>query len=396
MKIGHLECFSGAAGDMLVASAVAAGAPFEEIEAELRRLAVPGLRVEAPELLRGGISARAFRVEAEDDPPHRGLREVLEIVRRAKFAAAVEERVVACFRLLAEAEAGVHGCSVDQVHFHEVGAVDAIADICAAVVGFELLGIESLSCAEVVTGFGTVRCAHGELPVPAPATARLLEGVPTRSGELRGEFCTPTGAALLRTLVDEWRPAPPMRGLASGFGAGSKDSPGRPNVLRLRIGETIPESRGELAGEASRGAEQIYELRLQVDNCSGEVLGHALDRALEEGALDVIVLPGLTKKSRPAQLVIALVEESSRSRVEELLLSEIPSLGLRRVPCARSTLERRVELRPSPFGELRFKVRRLPDGTELAHPEADDVARVARECGLPVPVVLDRIARGEA
>ena len=369
---------------MLVGAALAAGASLPPIRDALVRLGLPGLEVELVAGRRGGLAGRHFVVRCEDGQAHRGLSQIREIVRRGSFGEEAEGRILACFERLAEAEASVHGIDVEEVHFHEVGALDAIADVCAAVLAFEQLGLERLSCQEVVTGFGTVRCAHGELPVPAPATLRILAGVPMRTGTAQGEACTPTGAALLRTLVTDWGPAPAMRGSADGYGLGTRDVEGRPNVVRLRIGETLEEL----------GAGTVWELRLQVDNCSGELIGQALERAMEAGALDVMVLPGSTKKSRPAQLLIALVEEERREALEELLLSELPTLGLRRVRCERQTLERWVETRATEFGELRFKVRRLPGGQELAHPEADEVARVAREHALPAPVVLARLQQG--
>ncbi len=369
---------------MLVAAALAAGASLGRIRDAFERFGLPGLKVEIRQERRGGLAGTRFVVHCQDEQKHRGLSQIREIVSRAGLAKTSEARIFDCFGRLAEAEASVHGIGIEEVHFHEVGALDAIADVCAAVLAFEELGLERISCQEVVTGFGVLRCAHGQLPVPAPATLRLLEGVPVRTGGIEGEACTPTGAALLRTLVSDWGPAPAMRGCGVGHGLGTREVEGRPNLVRLRIGESVEEL----------GAGQVWELRLQIDNCSGELIGQALERAMAAGALDVMVLPGSTKKSRPAQLIIALVEEARRCMVEDLLLSELPSLGLRRVACERHTLERWVETRPTEFGDMRFKLRRLPGGEVLAHPEADEVARVASEHALPGPVVWARLQKG--
>jgi len=372
---------------MLVGASLDAGVSLEALETELRRLPVSGYRLEAAKVQRKAIAGTQFLVhgEAGSRPgagkSHRHLPEIEQIVCEAGYDSDVEARILAAFRCLAEAEARVHDMPVEDVHFHEVGAVDAIVDICGAVLGLAMLGIDRVVCSEIVVGSGTVECAHGRMPVPAPGTAEILKGLPIRMTDLPGERCTPTGAALLRTLVDEFQATLSFRPLAIGYGAGMREDGPVPNLLRLTVGEVPDEP----------GLERVWELSVQVDNVSGEIVGHALRAAIDRGALDAWSVPSLTKKNRPAHWVVVLCDESRRDRLESLLLTELPTLGLRRNRVERRTLPRRVESRETPLGPLRFKVRTLPDGTELAHPEAEDIERIAREQELPVPVVWSRI-----
>ena len=370
---------------MLVAACLGAGVDFDWLCAELARLDVgkPELLIES--VRRQGIAGTRFVVRP-DHVEHavRHLTDIERIVAQAGFGSVIEKRIVEVFRVIGEAEAKVHRIAVEKVHFHEVGAVDSIIDVCAAVLAFDALGVQKLYCSEIVVGNGYVNCEHGLLPVPSPATINILEGLPIRRGRLEGERVTPTGAALLRCLVDEFQATVSFRPLRSGYGAGSRDEAPVPNLLRLTIGEV----------EDLRGQDKICELSLQVDNVSGEVLAHALDLAMAGGALDVYVVPAITKKNRPAHLLTVLCSIALAEDMERLLLTELPSLGLRRMLVERRTLARRVEERDTDLGPLRFKIRTLPDGTELAHPEADDVQRLAKELGLPLPVVLARIGHG--
>lgn len=380
---------------MLVGACLDAGVELAAIAQELTKLELPGYELTAEKVRRSSIAGTLFRVCLEPAVPHaavsdshaghgepqRNLPDVREILQRARFDPGLERRMVGAFDLLARAEAEAHGIGIDEVHFHEVGAVDAIIDVCAAVIAFDRLAVERIFCSEVVVGTGTVACAHGTLPVPAPGTLALLSGVPIRAGSGVGERCTPTGAALLRVLVDEFAQPVSFRPITTGYGAGVRDDGPVPNMVRVTIGEV----------EDERGIDLVWELALQVDNVSGEVLGHALRRVFDQGALDAWAAPTLTKKGRPAHWVVALADDARRSAIEDCLLAELPSLGLRRHRVERRTLPRRVEARSTPLGEVRFKIRTLPDGTELLHPESDDVERLAREHDLPVPAVIARI-----
>jgi pyridinium-3,5-bisthiocarboxylic acid mononucleotide nickel chelatase len=386
MKIAHLDCFAGAAGDMLLASCLDAGLDAAPIAAALEGLGLPGWRLVAEPVTRGGIGGTKVDFELEgDEKGHRHLPEIQRMIEGAGFGVPLRDRMLEVFDFLAEAEAKAHRIAKDKVHFHEVGARDAILDICGVILAFDHLGIQRLTCSDLVVGTGNVRCAHGTLPVPAPGTLYLLEGLPIRKTQIPGECLTPTGAALLRVLVDEFQPRElTIRPTAIGYGAGTRDGGDVPNLIRLTVGESLE----------SLGAESVVELALQVDNTSGELIGHAIGRAMEAGALDAWVLPALTKKNRPAHVFHVLCDESRRVVLEDLLLSELPTLGLRRSRVERRRLERRVETRETVFGPMKFKVRVLPDGEELAAPEMDEVQRVVREQGIAAPQVLARLMGG--
>ena len=382
MRVAYLDCFAGAAGDMLVAACLDAGLEVAALSAELERLELGcAWRFEVERVRRQTIAGTHVRVVHEEQHAHRGLADITKIVEDAGFAPALSERMLETFRVLAQAEAKAHGIDVERVHFHEVGAVDAIIDVCATVVAFDLLGIERCYASEIVIGSGSVRCEHGEMPVPAPGTAELLRGLPVRLGSLRGERCTPTGAALLRTLVDEFAAPLSLRPECIGYGAGTRDDGPTPNLLRITIG----------AVEDDRERDRVFELSTQVDNVSGEALAHALRRCFEAGALDAYAIPAITKKNRPAHCFVAICDEAARDAVEVVILSELPTLGLRRNRLDRRTLPRRVETRSTALGPVRYKVRTLPDGSEIAQPEADDVERLARERGIALPLLLEQL-----
>jgi uncharacterized protein (TIGR00299 family) protein len=393
---------------MLVGACLDAGVALADLERQLARLPLAGYRLEAAKVKRQGIAGTWFRVvqagsehelvaqesvahahahgehaHAGGGHQHRHLADVVAIIQAAAYEKRLEAAMLDAFEALARAEAKAHDMPVAEVHFHEVGAVDAIVDVCATVLGFDLLGVERIYASEVVVGTGLVRCAHGTLPVPAPGTLELFKGLPIRMGTLPGERATPTGAALLRALVHEFQPALSLRPVGIGYGAGTRDDGPVPNLLRLTMGEV----------DDPRGQDLVWELSLSVDNVSGEVLGHALGAVMGSGALDVWASASIGKKGRPAHWVVALCDAAQREAVERCLLSELPTLGLRRHRVERRTLPRRVEERDTLFGRVRFKVRTLPDGSEVAQPEADDVERLARERGEPVPLVLARLLR---
>ncbi len=386
MKIAHLDCFAGAAGDMLLAACIDAGLDFRPLALALEGLGLPGWSLEVEAVTRGGIGGTKvdFRLEGEEKG-HRHLPEIQRMIEGARFPVLLRDRMLQAFDLLAEAEAKAHRIEKDKVHFHEVGARDAILDICGVILAFDQLAIQRVTCSDLVVGTGNVRCAHGTLPVPAPGTLYLLEGLPLRKTQLPGECLTPTGAALLRVLVDEFEPAEiRFRPTSIGYGAGTRDGGEVPNLIRLTVGESLE----------SQQSETVVELAFQLDNASGELIGYAIGRAMEAGALDTWVLPALTKKNRPAHVFHVLCDEVRRPALEDLLLSELPTLGLRRSRVERRRLERRVETRKTVWGPVRFKVRVLPGGAELASPEMDEVERLAREQGLSAPQVLARLAAG--
>jgi uncharacterized protein (TIGR00299 family) protein len=382
MKIAYFDCFSGISGDMVLGALVDAGADLGQIESELRRLSVQGWKISVEKVKRGALYAAQVRVDAQEHHPHRGLSEILGMIEKAKLAPRAADRASRIFRRLGEAEAKVHQVPVEKVHFHEVGAVDAIVDIVGAAVGFELLGIDEFACSSLDVGGGRVRTAHGTLPVPAPATVELLRDAPTYSSGIEKELVTPTGAAIATTLSTHFAEMPPMHLRAIGYGAGSADLEEQPNVLRLLIGD-------ELAGE--KGAHwdpPVSVIEANLDDMSPQIYGYFVERALAAGALDVFSTPVQMKKNRPGQLVTLLCEPTETERIIDLIFRETTTIGVRTHQVRRRTLDRESISVETPLGEVRMKVSRL-NGTILnAAPEYEDCQRIAAQKGVPLKQVL--------
>jgi hypothetical protein len=382
------HCFAGIAGDMALASLVDAGADMDEVVAGLEKLPVTGWHVEAVPSRRSGLAATQLRVEVSPDEEAtertwgtiRGLLEAAELPERVRRRA---QKVFAC---LALAEGRLHGVSPEEVHFHEVGGVDAIVDIVGTCLALELLGVDSVRASPVAVGLGTVRSAHGLLPNPAPAVVELLSGVPVHGTDHDVELTTPTGAALLAALATSFGPLPPMTLRASGYGAGTREIPGLPNVLQVLIGELEPPA------ESVIGTHQdLVLLEANVDDVSGEVLAHTLGALMGEGALDAWLVPVLGKKGRPGHVVSALAEAQAMSRLARSLVSETGTLGFRvrhvdRWAVARQVLE--VEV-----GGSRVRVKAGPYRLKA---EYDDCAAVAAALGLPVREVASRAEQAAA
>jgi hypothetical protein len=384
MRIAFLDCAAGVAGDMWVGALLDAGLPLAVLERAVRSLGLPGVSIRAERVRRGGLIGTRFVVDLE--PPagarERSLDDVLAIVAAADVPERVRQDCTAVFRALAEAEATVHGVAVADVHFHEVGAEDAIVDVLCACLGMRELGVERTFASAVAVGTGTVRCEHGELPVPAPGALGSLLGVPIRIGGARVERTTPTGAALLRVLVDEFEPRRVIVPEAVGAGAGSRDDPELPNLLRVTLGRSVPGERDE----------QLVELTCNLDTATGETIAFLIEGCLARGARDAWCVPLVMKKGRPGHALGALVDDTARHAVVAFLLEESSSLGLRLRRVDRIVLERWHETRDTEFGPVRYKLARLPSGAVVERPEDDDVVRIAAERGLARRVVLARLA----
>lgn len=372
MKICYLDAFSGISGDMLVGALADAGAPQDALVDGLHSLGL-GASYEFTRTKRAGISATKFHVKGGESTKHRHLRHILEILDKAPLSDRVRRDAAAVFRRLGEAEAGVHGIPLEKVHFHEVGAVDSIADIVGACLGFALLDIEQVFCSPVNVGRGTVDTEHGTLPVPAPATAELLRGKPVYAHGPEAELTTPTGAALAVTLAQDFGPMPPMRLHATGYGAGTRDFPGQPNVLRV------------LTGESSQAAEAttVAVIEANLDDASPEVLGYATERLLEAGALDVALAPLVMKKGRPGILLQVVARPEDRERLASLVFAETTTLGVRWWTAERRVQERRWVDVDTRYGRVRIKV-----GESTWAPEYEDCRRLARDAGVPLKDVL--------
>jgi uncharacterized protein (TIGR00299 family) protein len=358
---------------MTLAALIDAGWPLEELQAVVAKLELPGVSVTAKKVNRGGLSATHVNVSVQDEARtrHRHLPEILQIIEEAELPSGVTDRATKVFTRLAQAEAQVHGTSVGQVHFHEVGAADAIVDIVGACAGFEAMKLERVYCSPIPPGTGTVKCEHGELPVPAPATAELLVGVPLAECDEVGELTTPTGAAILTTVAQGFGPLPAMRVEAIGHGAGTRENRSRPNILRVFIGELAPEEEAE--------QERMVVLEAQVDDAPGQVVAHACERLLEAGALDAFIVPIIMKKGRPGQLLTALAHPQDVVALEAVIFRETTTLGIRRHTCDRSRLAREYVVVETRYGPVRVKVGRRGSQVQQAWPEYEDCAAAARD-----------------
>ena len=387
MKTLYLDCSMGAAGDMLTAALLEL---HPDPEAFLRRFHAAGLpqvRTRRERAERCGVAGTRAIVEIageeEGEEPaahphsHRRLPEVETILNAADAPDEAKRHALAVYRLLADAESAAHGRPVEQIHFHEIGELDAIADVLAVCMLLGELAPERIVASPVELGGGTVRCAHGELPVPAPATARLLTGIPVTAGAAQTELCTPTGAALLRHFVQDFGPLPAMRTEAIGYGLGKKDF-GRLNAVRAFL------------GESGEGSETLLELRCNLDDTSGEELGFAREELLAAGALDVWTVPIGMKKGRPAVELCLLCREAQRERLLKLLFRHTPTLGVRLFPCERVSLRREEREAQTPFGPVRVKVSE-GFGVRREKPEYEDLARLAREKGLSLREIRESL-----
>lgn len=378
MRCGYFDCFSGAAGDMILGALLDAGCPPKTLEQTIQKLRLPGVRLSAEKVQRKGLAATRATVEVgpEARKSHRHLPQIRKIIDAAEISQTAKDRAKAVFQRLAEAEAAVHGISIDKVHFHEVGAADAIVDIVCTCVGLETLGLERITCSAIPVGSGTVTCAHGVLPVPAPATAALLKGVPLAECDEPGELTTPTGAALLVTLADEFGPLPPLRITAIGYGAGAREGKTRANLLRLLIGETEPVESAE--------SDLVCVLEAQIDDADGQSLAHACRQLLAAGALDAYLVPIIMKKGRPGQLLTVLCRPCDVPAIETVVFRETPTFGIRRHERLRSKLARAHVTVETRFGPIRVKVGTRGGEVLQVRPEYDDCAAAAERSGAPL------------
>jgi uncharacterized protein (TIGR00299 family) protein len=374
-RLAILDPFSGIAGDMTLGALLGVGLDADWLRALPTRLGLDGVGVDIREVIRGELVCWKVDFDIPPQPHGRHIDQIRELVARADVPDAVRTLADQAFWAIATAEGAIHGMAPEKVHLHEVGAVDAILDVVGSIWGLSLVGAEEVRCGPLRTGDGTVRAAHGLLPVPAPATLKLLEGHVVQPGpDGAGELVTPTGAALVKVLS---KGPPPARYVprASGYGAGTKDFPGRANALRIILADEDPASR---PGE---GRETVALLACDVDDMPAEYLAAFADRARESGALDVVTLATTMKKGRQGTRIEILAAPADAARLETLLLLETSSIGVRRSDVSRVVLPRRI-VEVSVLGEtVRLKEVELPDGTRRAKPELDDVQRVALATG---------------
>ncbi|MFL6256746.1 MAG: nickel pincer cofactor biosynthesis protein LarC [Pyrinomonadaceae bacterium] len=394
MKTLYFDCFAGISGDMTLGALVDAGADARELTERLALLDVEGFEISFEKVDRSGISAtRAIVRLTREEKQHRHLSHIEKIIDGSRLNDSVKARARKIFRRLGEAEARVHDVPVERIHFHEVGAVDAIVDVVGACICFELLQVERFIASALHVGSGMVVMAHGRFPVPPPAVAELLRGAPVYSTDIVGELVTPTGAAIVASVCEGFGPMPLMRVEATGYGAGGREYKNFPNVLRVLVGET-EKAEETTAVVAQEGDEELLMLETNVDDVSPQVLGHLMERAFEGGALDCFLTPVQMKKNRPGVLVSILCRPTDGEAMRELLFAETPTLGVRSYTVARKTLEREAVTVETEFGTIAVKVARKEGRTLGATPEYEDCRAAARAHKVPLRVVQEAAMRG--
>jgi uncharacterized protein (TIGR00299 family) protein len=379
MKVLYFDCFSGAAGDMILGSLIDAGVPLAEVRGALGSLAIEPDVVWTDRVVRAGVSATKFCVKGEDggehSHPHRHLKGVYKLIDGSALSAPGKDRAKALFERLGAAEAAIHGTTMEKVHLHEVGALDSIIDIVGSVFALEYLGVDDVVSSPLNVGSGTVKAAHGNYPVPAPATLRLLEGVPVYAGEQKAELVTPTGALLVSSYAKSYGPVPPMTVKQIGYGAGTRDFPDTPNVLRVLVGEGGPKGVAHTS---------VVVIECEIDDMNPQIFGALMDRLLAEGALDVFYTSVQMKKNRPGTLLTIIAPPERRERLTSIVFTETTSIGVRYREMMRECLDRDTVTVDTPFGAVRMKVARRNGLVLNSSPEFDDCARIARERGVPL------------
>jgi uncharacterized protein (TIGR00299 family) protein len=378
VRLGYFDCFSGIAGDMTLAALVDAGVDRRAIQEAVGSLGLSG-ELTFESVRRGGFRATYAKVNAPEEHAHRHWHHIEAIIDKSSLTARQKDLAKRIFLKLGEAEARVHGTELAKIHFHEVGAVDSIIDIVGSAVGLDLLGVDRFEASPVPTGRGWVKAAHGRMPLPAPATAELLKGVPLAESLVEGELTTPTGAAILTTVVERFSALSPMTIESIGLGAGTKELSGQANILRLFVG-TI---------DLPAASDRVWVLETNLDNLPGEVVGYAMTKLLEAGALDAFVTPIQMKKNRPGVMVSVLCDEVKIPVLEDLLFRETTTLGIRRYPVSRHKLKRQAVEVVTSLGPVKGKLGWLGERPPTFSPEYDDCVRIATASGIPLREVYD-------
>lgn len=398
MSTLYLDCFAGVSGDMFLGALLDLGVTVETLSEHLSELKLDGYQLYTDRVVKNGITATQVTIKlTEKAPRHRHLPDILNIISNSKLPAAVKEKSSQVFTSLAAAEAIIHGLPPEKVHFHEVGAIDAIIDIVGTVTALDLLGVDQILCSRLPLGSGFIKCAHGTLPLPAPATLELLRGVPIVSCDIFGETVTPTGAALVKSLSSGFGPIPSMDVHSIGYGAGQADRE-IPNVLRAVLGETAkPCSWQEVWHGKAFCEDDLIIIETNIDNMNPEFYEHIILLLLASGAVDVYLTPIIMKKGRPGQILSCLVPQKNKSTVINILLQETSSLGVRLYPCQRYKLDREIISVPTDYGFIAVKVGRHPGSGTIMNiaPEWENVKAAALQHNAPVKIIYD-LAKAEA
>src|SRR5271165_2982124 len=418
MRIAYLDCFSGISGDMFLGALLDAGVPFELFQKTVAELNI-GASLEISHVVRAGIAATKLDVlvNGEKDQPreqfwadhhaqgephhsgdthatgHRHLSDILRIIESAKISQSAKHTARGIFRALGAAEAKVHNVGIEDIHFHEVGAADAIVDIVCAAVGAEALAVKQFVASPLNVGGGTVACAHGVFPIPAPATLELLQGAPIYSDDLQKELVTPTGAAIVKVLVSSFGSRPMMTTEKVGYGAGARNFSGHSNVLRLSVGETVAAMRHSGGADANLIEEEIAILEANLDDLNPQLIGYIVDLAFAEGALDVFTTPVMMKKNRPGTVLTVVTRLQPEEKLRALLFRESSTLGIRTRHEKRHALPRHYETVITDWGEVRMKVANLNGTVSQFAPEYEDCRRIAVEHHVPLKAVMQEAMR---
>ena len=389
MRIAHFDCFSGISGDMTLAALFDLGVPTAPVFAGIASLGLP-VRIDAERVQKGGFAATQVYIHAPEEHEHRHLPDIEAILTRGKMSPTQLDLALKIFRRLADAEAKAHGIPVEEVHFHEVGALDSIADIAGAAIALDLLGVERFTSGPVAVGSGTVKCEHGVMPVPTPATAELLKGVPLRPSLVKAELTTPTGAAILTSVVTEYVDTPLMVIEAVGHGAGSKDFLEQPNFLRIFVGQA--------GGPKTLGCDTdtVCVLETNLDDVPGEIIGYCVEQLFAAGALDVWTTPIQMKKHRPGVILSVLATNTNVAALEEIIFKETQTFGIRRHLAQRHKLQRESVSVETPWGPVKAKKGWRDGGLVLIRPEFEDCARLAREKGVALQAIYDAVQEAAA
>jgi pyridinium-3,5-bisthiocarboxylic acid mononucleotide nickel chelatase len=382
LRLLYFDCFSGISGDMALGALLDAGLPLDALKDALGSLAVSGFDVTASRVLRAGVSATKFTVheQAPGAPahhPHRHLPAIFALIDKAALSPAGRDRAKAMFQRLAEVEAGIHQMPVEKVHLHEVGALDSIIDIVGIVFAVEWAGADRIVCSSLNVGGGMVQSAHGLFPVPAPATVKLLGDAPVYGGTVQKELVTPTGALIVSTYADSFGPIPEMSVEHVGYGAGERDDPSTPNVLRVLIGRAA----------VGAGAERVTVVECEIDDMNPQIFGVVMDQLYAAGALEVFYVPVQMKKNRPGTLLTVVAPPSRLAAVSDVIFRETTTIGLRHTEVERECLDREIVTVDTPVGPVRFKIARRGGRIVNAVPEFDDCAALAAKRHLPVKEV---------
>jgi pyridinium-3,5-bisthiocarboxylic acid mononucleotide nickel chelatase len=384
----HFDPFSGISGDMTLGALLDLGLDINLLRGELGKLGISGYQIEAERVKRGGISAVSCSVRSEESRLHRHLHHIEHLISESPLDSWVKEKSLEAFARLAQAESKIHAVPVEKIHFHEVGAIDAIVDVVGSMIGFYLLGVREFGSSAINVGGGQVSCEHGILPVPAPATAELLKGLPIYGDESAGELTTPTGAAILTALCGHYGPLTSMRASRIGYGAGSRITERRPNALRLILGEI---EMGEMPAGTLPREEPVIVIEANVDDMSPQLVGYFFDKALEAGALDVFAIPLQMKKGRPGCLLSVICRPVDVDRLLELIFTETTTLGVRYRAHDRATLQREELEVKIPQGRVRVKIAGVGDRIVNAMPEYEDCRGLAEASGETLKVIQARV-----